>query len=302
MLTLPELWFAFFYDTTDSFGITNTSHRWFDRHVRPNSAGYRDDRELPTTREAGVTYVGFVGDSFTFGHGVKRTQDRFSDRVARELDAVHPGRTQVFNASLPGVDIRSLADALVPELFQADTPTDILVYTFVPNDIESLDERTGPYYQSVLSGAPTFFLFRDTYFYNWLYVRCRGLRPMPGGNYYDYLADAYTGPAWSSFAERLDRLQRRCAARGIEFRVVIFPFLTNLGGDDPFQPAYDRIVAHCRDAGIPCLDLRPVLTQHKRDGLIVNRFDPHPNERAHELAARAILEDLAPVVAERIGE
>ncbi len=296
MLTLPELWFAFVYDKTDSFSQTNVTHKWSDRHVRANKAGYRDERELPTVRKPGQAYIGFLGDSFTFGHGIPNVADRFSDRVAQGLESKYPGRTTVFNTGLPGMDIGGLTKNLVPELIRTKTPMDVLVYVFVPNDIEYLDERTAQYYQSQQSRTPQRFLFRDTYFYNWLYYRVRNIRSAPEGGYYEYLAESYAGSPWPAFARAMDRLHQLCSQKKVELRVVIFPFLTSLGKDDPFAPAYDRLLAHCREQNVPCLDLRPALLPGLQEGLVVNRYDAHPNERAHALAAEAILRDLsAPV-------
>src|SRR5581483_11448056 len=164
-LTLPEVVFALGYDATDSFSQTNVSRRWFERYVHANRAGFRDDNELPRVREPGVTTIGFVGDSFTFGHGIRRVEDRFSDVVARGLEHKFPHRTRVFNAALQGLDIRGLTNELAPELIKS-TPLDVLVYVFVPNDIEYLDERTARFYAAQQSSAPRFFLWRNTYFYN----------------------------------------------------------------------------------------------------------------------------------------
>ncbi|MCH8828661.1 MAG: hypothetical protein IID45_03685, partial [Planctomycetes bacterium] len=69
----------------------------------------------------------------------------------------------------------------------------------------------------------------------------------------------------------------------------VFPFLHHLGEDYEFRAAHRKIVAFCAGTEIPVLDLDPVLSPHVSDGLRVNRFDAHPNERAHELAANAIL-------------
>jgi hypothetical protein len=87
-------------------------------------------------------------------------------------------------------------------------------------------------------------------------------------------------------------MHEQCAAQGIELRVVIFPFLNGLGESDSFAPAYDRLIAHCQQTKLPCLDLRPALLPHVREGLMVSRFDAHPNERAHQLAAESIFTDL----------
>jgi hypothetical protein len=293
LLTLPECWFAYVYDDTDSYGQTNVSRKWFERHVRPNQAGYRDDRDWPTAREAGVMYVGFAGDSFTFGHGIRRTADRFSDLVARRLHTELAGRVRVMNLALPGVEIRALTEKLVPELIQSGLPLDVLVYVFVPNDIEYLDEHTAEFYQQQQAQAPQFFLWRDTYFYNWLYLRVTGLLGGRRGDYYGYLAEAYRGPPWERFQSKLRELHRLCQQQAIELRVVMFPFLTRWGADDPFAGAYAQLAAHCREEGIACLDLRPVLEPHAAEGLVVSPFDAHPNETAHRLAAGEISRDLA---------
>lgn len=297
LLTLPEAWFAFVYDATDSFSQTNVSQKWFARHVRANRAGYRDDRELPSRREPGVVYVGFVGDSFTFGHGIRRTQDRFSDRVGEQLEAAYPGRVRVFNAALPGVEIRALVEQLVPELLGQGTPLDVLVYVFVPNDIEYLDARTARFYQELQGQTPRFVLWRDTYFYNWLALRVGGLWSRGGGDYYGYLAEAYSGPPWPRFQACLEQLRNLCAEQGVVLRVVVFPFLSRLGPEDPFAPAYARVRAACHELGIPCLDLQPVLVRHAHQRLMVSPFDAHPNELAHRLAADAIGPDLIEALA-----
>ena len=70
---------------------------------------------------------------------------------------------------------------------------------------------------------------------------------------------------------------------------MVFPFMHNLGPDYDFHHAHTKLVKYCREAKIPVLDLEPVLAPHVEEGLTVSRFDAHPNERAHELAAEAIL-------------
>jgi hypothetical protein len=302
VLTLPELWFAFVYDATDAFSQTNVSRRWYDRHVRANKAGYRDDRELPTSRDEGRVYVGFLGDSFTLGHGVRRVGDRFTDRVQSKFDSQFPDRTVIYNCSLPGTEIIGLTNKILPGLIFGKTPMDIVVYVFVPNDVEYMDPRTSQYYQEMQSHTPKFFLFRNTYFYNWLYYRFAKVAPNSKGNYYEYLAEASSGPPWDEFLRFINLMRRECRYNHAELRVVIFPFLSTLGKDDPFAPMFDKLIAHCGSEEIPCLDLRPVLQAHSGEGLWVNRFDAHPNERAHALAAEAILEDLSGPVKKRLDQ
>ncbi len=293
LLTLPELAFALFYDQTDSYSLTTASQRWFDLHVVTNEDGFRDDRPYPDHVPEDAVHLCFAGDSFTFGHGVRDAGDRFTNRIRQQLDQQSPGRFLVSNTGLPGVDIRMLQDALLPDLEARGVPIDVLVYVFVPNDIEYLDERSGAFYQSISDLQPGFFLFRDTFFYNWLYFRWQGMRHPALQDYYAHLEDAYTGSPWQRMTERLEQLRETCREQDTELQIVVFPFLHRITGETPFTIAHDKMAAFCREQDIPCVDLAPILKKHADQPLVVNAFDAHPNERAHEIAAEAILEQLS---------
>ncbi|HID22170.1 MAG TPA: hypothetical protein EYP14_07185, partial [Planctomycetaceae bacterium] len=126
-LTAVELYFALFYDTTDSFNRTKVSRKWYrlyaDRQRRPleirPGAGiyYRDDHDFPKHPRGGRNRICFLGDSFTFGHGIRRIQDRFSNLVQAELDRRAPGRFEVTNLSDAGTDL-FWVEGLLKELFQ----------------------------------------------------------------------------------------------------------------------------------------------------------------------------------------
>ena len=78
---------------------------------------------------------------------------------------------------------------------------------------------------------------------------------------------------------------------GCEFRVVIFPILAQFGMTTTPSPRHiEQIVESCRENNIAVEDLLPVMQKHSAEGLIVSRFDAHPNERANKLAADAIFE------------
>ncbi|MBT4863966.1 MAG: SGNH/GDSL hydrolase family protein [Planctomycetaceae bacterium] len=292
LLTLPELYCALFYDTTDSFGLTNVSLRWHEMHVTTNADGFRDDHPLSKTLNPDRQRICFIGDSFTFGHGVPDVADRFTERIATDLESIQPGRYRVANAGLPGLDVRKLVDGFLPDLIKRDVQIDVLVYTLVLNDIEYYEEQTGKLYQDIEQLKPRFFLFRDTYFYNLAYFRWQQLQQPRVRNYFSYLSESYRTEPWNRMQRKLDQLVAVCDANDIELRVVIFPFLHNLGTDYPFRDAHRRLQDYFEAQSVLCLDLEPILTQHVDDGLTVNRFDAHPNERAHELAAEAMSERL----------
>lgn len=300
-LTLVELYFAVVYDQSDSFNSTNVSRHWFERHVAPvqkvlrfsdgRATTYRDDRPFPTKFSDGQHPICFVGDSFTFGHGVANCADRFSDRIAADLERKTPGRFVVSNLADAGRDTYWV-EALLEELAKDRLPVKTVVYTICLNDIETFDERTREIFAAKPNAKLPMFLFRDTYFLNLLYTRLRHTGTPEGGGYYSLLVENFAGAAWDRMRAKLDDIHRLCVANGYDLRIVIFPFLHDFGPEYPFLGAHRRIVEFCKETGVPVLDLWPVLEPHRSEGLTVNRFDAHPNERAHALAADAIERDL----------
>jgi hypothetical protein len=296
-LTGVELYFALVYDQTDSFNMTNVSKKWFQRHIVPdqkvlrfsNGKGvhYRDDAEFVKSPEPQRHHVCFVGDSFTFGHGVPDVSDRFSNRIRAALDEAQPGRFVVSNLADAGTDLHWI-ELLLGELFQDGCRLDTVVYVICLNDIETFHEARDEFYKELGSRGPRFFLFRDTYFFNLLYVRLVQFGRPEIRDYYSFVRDYYAGEPWARMQRKLEQVRRLCERNGAELRVVVFPFLHNLGPEYDFGEAHGKIAAYCRDAGVPVLDLEPVLAPYVSEGLTVSRFDAHPNERAHELAAEAV--------------
>lgn len=303
LLTLVELYFALVYDSTDSFSMTNVSKKWYAIHANPqkkpleisNGEGfkYRDVCEFPKHLPEGQHRICFFGDSFTFGHGIARIEDRFSNRIAVELEKKHPGKFVVANLGDAGIDLHWIEFQLTT-FFEAEFQIDTAVYVICLNDIETFHPRHATFYNdfSERVGAPKFFLFRETYFFNLMYFRLRQSSVPEVSNYYEFVQKYYEGQPWQHMQLKLDHVASLCTENEADFRIVIFPFLHSLGPDYPFRFAHKQIVEFCRQKGIAVVDLEPILSKHVEEGLIVSRFDAHPNERANELAAEVIQNEL----------
>lgn len=290
-LTLFEAYYALIYDQSDSFNMTNVSKRWFARHVQTNSEGWRDVRPLDKTSPPGVHRVWFTGDSFAWGHGVNNPADRFSDRVAADLERQHPGKFSVNNVAEAGINIDQVENLIRVHL-ENGYKFNTLVYAICLNDIEPYVGPPGERYVDLGQPGPPFF-FRDTYFFNLLWFRLKLAMKPQIRNYYADLAEAFQeGEPLHGFLHALDKLHEDCSGHQVDLRVAIFPFLHNLGPDYPFAAAHQKLVDHCQEQEIPVLDLVAALKPHLAEGLVVNRFDAHPNERAHQLAAEALERDL----------
>lgn len=297
LLTLVELYFATVYDQSDSFNMTNVSKKWFVLHVEPDqklltfsdgrSLKYRDDREFPKSVPKDKRHICFLGDSFTVGHGVPDVRDRFSNLVRVELKAEFPGRFVVSNLSDAGTDLLWVEEVL-KRLLAEGPRIDTAVYVMCLNDVEMFTRDRNALYRDLGDLSPRFFLFRDTYFLNFVYFRYKQYTQPAVRDYYAFVRKYFDGEPWERMQRKLLDMREMCRRKGTDFRVVVFPFLHHLGPDYKFRPVHAKIVSFCRSHDIPVLDLDPVLSPHSSEGLTVNRFDAHPNERAHELAADAM--------------
>jgi lysophospholipase L1-like esterase len=293
LVTSIEWYYALFVDRCDSFNKTNLSKRWFELHFdrQRNNETFRDSRDLHPRIPRGLRRIIFLGDSFTAGHGVPNLEDRFSNQFEADLEKRFPGRFVVANMGECGYDI-TLVDGLIDVLIGKRYDVDTVVYAYVLNDIEWFDPRTSELIKSVQSREPRFFLFSQTYFLNWAYCRSQVFAGSSGGDYFPHLRDAYDGPAWDKVANRLIAMRDKCRNAGIDFRLMLFPFIQSIGPDYSFQPVHEKIAAFCQREGIPFCDVTSLYRRHLKEGLVVSRFDAHPNERAHRLAADVLRDEL----------
>lgn len=308
-LTGIELGFALLYDTTDSFDMTNVSHRWFQVHVAPDlkvlgfkdgtGIEYRDDVLFPTTDDVSEDrqHLCFLGDSFTFGHGVPRVADRFSNQLRTRLnaEAKTQGKNQfaVSNLSKPGSDLL-WSEAVLQRVLDDGHHVDTALYVMCLNDIEMFHDRRMDFNNELAAWRqqPRFFLWKDTYFFNWAYYRSAMFQRSSARNYYDFVREFYAGPAWTEFETVLLRAHRMTRQRKTRLVVVVFPFLHNLGASYPFDAVHQQITTACRSHEIDCIDLLPALREHAGERLTVNPFDAHPNERAHAIVAESLHQSL----------
>jgi hypothetical protein len=278
-----EVFYRFVYDATDSFALSKTSQRWFERHYEENSWHVRDDVDYQDARTSGRHRVTFLGDSFTNGHGVADVDRRF----ANLLRATHP-EWEVHVLARDGLDTGAELTLLARKLGDG-YQTDDLVLVYCLNDIGDLIpewRRTVDALYAEQAGAG--FFVRNSYAINFLYFRWRSRSSPEIMGYYPQLVAAYASPRWQVQSNRLRLLATLADAHGVHLSVVIFPFLQLLGPDYPFREAHARLDALWTALGVAHIDLLPVFAGHAPETLMVNRYDAHPNETAHALAAQAI--------------
>lgn len=293
LITCVELYFALFVNRSDSLNRTNISKRWISEYIdgQKNEAGFRDSQELTKRVPEGTRRIMFFGDSFTAGQGIPRREDRFTDLLRADLDHLQGGKVRVANLGELGLEtaqITAKVEAVLSQGYDVDT----VVYVYMLNDIEGYDPKTIDTMQNLGRFDPQSFVFRNTYFLNWLYFRTMAYRNRELRDYFPELEKAYQGEPWKGLERKLIELETACRRRNVDFRMAIFPFVHDLGDDYKLRDVHRQLVEHCRKRGIKVLDLEPVLSPHASEGLVVNRFDAHPNERANAIVAEAMKKNL----------
>lgn len=288
-------------------GLGPTRAAYFDEYgciqCRINSAGIRDREEVVTEKPAGQRRVLCLGDSFTFGWGVK-VEDAWPRRVERELRKTDDDvRTVNCGAAWGSMYVDEYAFGL-EHVFHAFEP-DVVVVTLCLNDLI-------PSSNALAHEEPEPWLLRQSRILSDLFqgyaLQARlsidpdrdlvqELLDLPD-EYYPLIAPwastAFRGPGragmWSGGGaqEALLRMRDWCAARDLPFGVVVWPYFQGLGRDEhyPFAKLHRLVGDFCGTHGIPFLDLLPTFDDAvaQTDELWVSPADYHGNERAHEMA------------------
>ncbi len=292
MLLGGEIYYRFIYDTTDSFGLMKTTQRWVARHIHLNASGVRDSVALyPLTPPPNQRRITFIGDSFTVGHGVANVEDRFGNRLRRQRP-----EWEVHLFAWPGDDTGAELDHL-RHLIESRYKLDIVVLAYCLNDISDIVPEWETIMRRIFKKERPGFLVRHSYFINTLHYRWQSARDPDVKDYYQFVHEAYAGPLWEAQEGRLSEFRRMVEAANGRLMVVTFPFFHALGPEYRYRTVHEKFGQFWREEKVPHLDLLEKFNHRPPAEWMVNSRDPHPNERAHVVAAEAIAEFLQAQVA-----
>lgn len=270
--------------------------RWMQREPPiVNSFGFRE-REFSRTKESDVYRIAVVGDSFTYGQGIKENE-RFTNVIESRLNEF-AGQYEVLNFGRPGAEtidhLAFLDDFILPV-----TPDFVLLQWYL-NDPEGHDKTGRPKvkYRLIPSDVLAGFLHTHSALYYLLNSKWIELQNRLGlmGSYKEYLAKRFKDPDSVdsiAYAGVLRNFIDTVKAKEIAMGIVLFPDFEDTGGKvENYTSGYlmDRVLEICREKNVPCIDLRSVYAQvSPATKLWVNLFDSHPGIIANKMASDAIL-------------
>jgi lysophospholipase L1-like esterase len=270
--------------------------------VRTNSRGLRE-RELPLDKADGVTRLLFLGDSVTFGPGV-RDDEPFPRLLESRL--AEAGAVETINAAVVGYNTTQEL-ARLENVGLAYRP-DVVVLTFVVNDLlDAFSIFDHQYAPTGLLADQKIWLRRNSRLYRF------------AQNVYWRVAlevrRARSGPTEplrprARLEERLAEIAaiaETARANGAAFLLVLYP--DNL--DDPVSPGpggeratvREELTRFAERRGYPVFDLTAALgdVRDPRARELRLREDPHPSPAGHRAIADALAPALRALIATRGG-
>jgi len=277
--------------TTSSDNGGFFSRRWYRTSpTHENHAGFRG-REFTQAKPPGVYRIAVVGDSFTYGNGV-RQEDRYSDLLQREL----PAHIEVLNFGTAGANTPEHL-ATVTHLLTDVHPDFVLLQWYV-NDVED-DDAAGRPRSSPLMPIRSWhnWLNDHSALYTIANMQWAETQVALGWteSYTEYLKQRLgdpNGPDAARDTSLLRQLISRCKAANVPVGIILFPdTAAPIDKNYPFGFLHDRVLATCDDMQLTCVDLRDSFAAIKdRRTLWASRLDHHPSAKANEIAAEKILQ------------
>lgn len=245
--------------------------------VRTNSAGLRD-REFAPVPDPGVVRIAALGDSITFGWGV-RQEDAYPKRLEALLNerAAHGRRFEVLNFGVGNYDTEDEYRTLATRALRYH-PSVVLVGCFV-NDAEPWEPVGDP----GLRGRSAFL--------TWVWGRWDRLLRRVGArpDYVAYYRGLFRPEAAGcrGMERALRRVSALCRDEGIGLVVAMLPELHDLRAY-PFRDIHARVKGVVTETGAVFVDLLDALEPGDARRYWVAPDDPHPNAKAHERYARLL--------------
>ena len=272
------------------------------------------ERSLDEARKQGAYIVLAIGDSFTYGLGVKVVDSWPS--VLNGLLSKHLGKPVVTsNVAKVGRHVMEILEGqYVPH---SETQPDLCVYGYCLNDplwipsagvarpnplgpmkkdakmeTEDIDDfinvRTANLKQlrieSTFSGLRRLRTV-DVAFRAW---EAREIQRRTLQFYLDLYDPAKNARGLEATWSAIERMRNRQKLADKRFLVAVFPMFIDTDGDYPLRRCHETVVQALKSRGVEVLDLLPIYRPTPPKELWVHPLDRHPNDLAQRMAAEAI--------------
>jgi len=292
VFSLFEAYFRFRYDESDGLGFLQVSQRWNQRHVVYNGSFFRD-RDFTDKKKPGVIRIGVLGDSLTFGAGIKDVNNRFSNILEKELkDSGY--NVEVYNLGKPGYDIDNEIDVYKSVKY---LNFDIVVWAYFTNDIQPRNSTGTPIIVKNSQRAKILeFISSKSFFLDYLYWRFSSVYNKTIYALKNADIDQYKNPKrLPVFEQQVTDFISSLKKDNKKVVVIMLPSVALIGHDYPTF-INDIMLKLFAKNDVPVVYLYPYLKDKNSQDLRASRFDTHPNEKVHKLTADLLYQQIVKVI------
>lgn len=291
IFSIFEGYFRYVYDESDGLGFLQVNKRWTQRHVVYNNF-FKRDRNFKVEKSDDILRIGMLGDSITFGAGIANPKDRFSDTLQKNLQE-NGINAEVYNLGVTGLDSHEEIKLYRDLSF---LNFDIIVWQYYLNDIQPEDK-----------GEPAKIISQDAYpndfvkrltkistFFDFIYWRFSSKYTTTFNNLGSHYLDLYNNEEVINNHEgELSDFINELKKENKEIVVIIFPFIELVGPNYP-DFIHKEMTTFFNSHGIEVIDLLEDLKNSNWRNLVASKFDTHPNEKVHRIAAEKLYEKIYP--------
>jgi lysophospholipase L1-like esterase len=297
LLIAGEIFFRTVYNETwyEGFSSDRIEHVVRLSDIPLNSKGLRDaEYDNPKTLETFRILV--LGDSFTFGSGIKRIEDLYAKILEQKLnESKILGDNIRFEVLNGGLQNKITGDWL--ELLQSIVTSfkpDMLLVVFSLRDgckYSDLHEVFRKTQIELKERNEKLLLYRHSSLFkfikNRIDMREISKKHIESFNSW-YIGSPEQTIEWESAKMNVLKMRQIANENKASFYFVIFPILFELNDNYPFNPIMKALQSYLKQNQIDYLSLFDSFKGKSGPSLWVSKYDQHPNEEGHRIAADAI--------------
>lgn len=258
-----------------------------------NLEGFRDyNHSLQKSND--IFRIIALGDSFTFGQGIYKLEDTHPKKLEELLNKnFEEKRYEVLNFGKRGINTKD--ELKVLEDYGLKYNPDLVIINFYIDDadfegynglnfIENKYKQMYPFLEKNNKKFPHFYYLILGKINSLIYKN----KLLKHKSYFTHLKEVYQSKNWEEEKGILKEIKILGNKNNFKIAIVIFPILSDQPNKSGLKEIYSAIQKDLEQEGFLVLNLYHSYNEYDFKSLWISTWDSHPNEKGHEIAAKAI--------------
>ena len=275
-------------ESEDNYGLTK---EFQEKYVRYNKHGYRD-YEYSLKKPEGVFRVLILGDSQTFGSGIKNLEETWVKKLEAKLQNERRNESiEVLSISGPGWN----SDTHLYELFKNGFKfnPDLVILAYYHNDIPfPISVNCNSSERKVVTNINIFQSYKLSSFIDFRINRLLekfGEKP----SYPDCLNQVYDSIGWQMNKFYLDIMGLALSVQKIHFMITVIPLIHKLDNSYPLLGPHEKLKEFAQQRNLEFLDFyEEGFKNLDANNLKISKTDHHLNHNAGDIVASTLFSKL----------